>query len=112
MKKNLLIFLYQNPDYLDKNADNIRKFYNGFSEGLKWLSENPPEIIGENIKEFFPDTSPEALARSIARYKDQLTWSADPQLNEPEYQGLQTILVDAGLVKERQAYERVVSKLS
>ena len=99
-----------NPDYLDKNPENIQKFYDGFGEGLKWLSENPPEVVAESIKEFFPDASPEALSRSISRYKYQSTWPTNPKLNEPEYQGLQTILMNAGLVKERQAYDRVVSE--
>jgi len=30
-------------------------------------------------------------------------------LNEPEYQGLQDILMAAGMVKERQPYTKVVS---
>ncbi|GIS82606.1 MAG: hypothetical protein CM1200mP15_12380 [Dehalococcoidia bacterium] len=62
-------------------------------------------VVAESIKEFFPDASPEALSRSISRYKDQNTWPTNPKLNEPEYQGLQTILMNAGLVKERQAYD-------
>ena len=45
---------------------------------------------------------------AISRYQDQETWPQHPALAEPEYQGLQEILIGAGLVRERQPYEKVV----
>jgi hypothetical protein len=48
------------------------------------------------------------LARAVARYQSQDTWPADPRLGQPEYDGLQDILLAAGMVRERQAYARVV----
>ncbi len=44
----------------------------------------------------------------MERYQKQETWCASPMLDQPEYEGLQDILVDAGLVKVRQPYDKVV----
>ena len=48
------------------------------------------------------------LVRSVARYQGQDTWPLDPMLGQPEYDGLQDILLAAGMVKERQPYAKVV----
>ena len=48
------------------------------------------------------------IIKSVERYKNQDTWPSDPQLGEPEYQGLQDILIAAGMVQERQPYNKVV----
>ena len=49
------------------------------------------------------------ITASIARYKDQDNWPATPHLGQPQYDGLQEILVAAGMVKEWQGYEKVVT---
>ena len=81
----------------------------GYSNALKWLSNADPEEISRSVTQFFDKIPTPQMEDAIARYKDQETWSATPDLNEPEYQGLQDILIDAGLVIERQPYERVVT---
>ena len=50
----------------------------------------------------------ELLTKAVERYKNQDTWPPDPRLGEPEYQGLQDILIAAGMVQERQPYNKVV----
>ena len=50
----------------------------------------------------------ELILRAVARYKEQETWPTNPSLEPPEYHGLQDILIDAGLVNQRQPYEKIV----
>ena len=94
--------------YLDSNRDVVHRFIRGYARGLAWLSDNDPTAIGEAIASFFPDVPKELVVRSVARYKQQDTWPSTPDMNEPEVQALQDILIAAGLVKERQPYSKVV----
>ena len=94
--------------YLDANQEVVHRFIRGYARALAWLSDNDPTAIGEAIASFFPDVPKELIVRSVARYEQQDTWPSTPDLNEPEVQSLQDILMAAGLVKERQPYSKVV----
>ena len=80
----------------------------GYARALTWLRDSEPATVGEIVAPFFPGVTKEIIVRSVARYKDQETWPPDPHLKEPEFEGLQDILMAAGMVKQRQAYARVV----
>ena len=95
-------------DFLDRNPDLVDSFIKGYARALTWLRDSEPETVGEMVGPFFPDVPSELIVRSVARYKDQETWPSDPHIEEPEFEGLQDILVAAGMVKQRQAYTRVV----
>ena len=94
--------------YLDSNRDIVHRFLRGYARGLAWLNDNDPTAIGEAITSFFPDVPKDLIVRSVARYKQQDTWPSTPDMEEPEVQALQDILMAAGLVKERQPYGKVV----
>lgn len=94
--------------FLDQKPDAAHRFVRGFAKGLNWLHENGPAEIGRAIASFFPGVDEEIIIRSVDRYKSQDTWPLDPHLARPEYEGLQDILMAAGMVKEHQPYEKVV----
>ena len=94
--------------FLDQNPDLVNSFIKGYARALTWLRDSEPATVGEIVAPFFPGVTKEIIVRSVARYKDQETWPPDPHLEEPEFEGLQDILVAAGMVKQRQAYARVV----
>ena len=95
--------------FLETHAEVVQRFVAGYANALTWLAGAPAAEVSRAIAPFFPDTDPELLTRSINRYQSQDTWPTHPHLARPEYEGLQDILVDAGMVKERQAYEKVVA---
>jgi len=94
--------------FLDSNPDLVDRFIKGYARALTWLRDNEPATVGEVVAPFFPGVAKELIVRSVARYKDQETWPPDPHLMEPEFQAQQDILIAAGMVKQRQAYSRVV----
>ena len=75
---------------------------------MKWLFDNDAATVAEAVTGFFPDVEKELVLRSVARYKEQGTWPVDARLNPPEYEGLQDILINAGLAKQPQPYSRIV----
>ena len=96
-------------NFLEEQSDILDKFMAGYSKAFEWLSNSDPDEISRSVTPFFDKIPSTPISDAIARYTNQGTWSATPNLNEPEYQGLQDILIDAGLVIERQPYERVVT---
>jgi len=95
--------------FLTEKPEVALRFVQGYAKALDWLSSHDAPAVGGAVQQFFPSVDPELIVRSVARYKDQGTWPSEPSLNEPEYQGLQDILIAAGMVKERQPYAKVVS---
>ena len=94
--------------WLDANPELAHRFVRGYTRALKWLSENDPATVGVEVANFFPDLDQDLIIRAVARYKEQETWPTSPSLEPPEYHGLQDILIDAGLVHQRQPYEKIV----
>ena len=94
--------------FLEARADTAARFTLGFAQALQWLSSAGPTDIAGAVTEFFPDTSVEVLSASIARYKAQEQWPANPVLAQPEYENLHDILLAAGMCRERQPYEKIV----
>lgn len=95
--------------FIEEKAEVVHRFVQGFSRALKWLADTEPTQVGESITSFFPDVSQELIVQAVARYKTQNTWADNPMLAQPEFEGLQEILMAAGLVKEHQPYEKVVT---
>ena len=94
--------------FLAENPEAVYRFVQGYAKALKWLANSRASLVAEGIASFFPNVTKDLIIASIGRYQAQDTWPNHPALNQPEYEGLQDILVAAGLVKERQAYARVV----
>jgi NitT/TauT family transport system substrate-binding protein len=95
--------------FLESRADTTARFTLGFARALRWLASSDPADIAAAVAEFFPGTSAGVLAASIARYKAQEQWPADPVLGQPEYENLHDILLAAGMCRERQPYAKVVT---
>jgi len=94
--------------FLETSPDAVRKFVQGFAAALRWLAASGAEAVGRAVAPFFQEVPNHLLVRSVARYQGQATWPVDPMLGQPEYDGLQDILLAAGMVKERQPYAKVV----
>ena len=94
--------------FLAEREDTAARFTLGFGRALRWLSSTGPSEIAGAVAEFFPGTSTEVLAASIARYKAQEQWPSDPALAQPEYENLHDILLSAGLCRERHSYDKIV----
>lgn len=86
-------------DYIAKNPDVIQRFANAVSEGTKWLSTASDEEIVKALKPFFDGTPDDIIIQSIKRYKDQDTWPAKPELTAEQFETLQSVLIENGVLK-------------
>ena len=94
--------------FISEKPEVVERFVQGFANALHWIESNDASEIGTAVATFFPDVDKELIIKAVDRYKSQGTWPTDPRLDAPEFEGLQDILMAAGLVKERQPYEKVV----
>ncbi len=100
---------FAKKSYIEENSETIAKFTNAIYKGQVWVKEHSSREIAEEIKDFFPDTDVELLANVLQNYIDIDAWNENPILKEESYNLLQTVMEEAGELKTRAPYEKVVN---
>lgn len=100
---------FAKKSYIEKNTDTIQKFTDAIYKGQVWVKEHSSKEIAEEIKDFFPDTDVELLANVIQSYIDIDAWNDTPILTEESFNLLQTVMEQAGELKQRAPYNKVIN---
>ena len=96
--------------FLDQRPDTAERFTLGFAPALRWLSSTGPSEIAAAVGRFFSrhvsrrswlPRSPGTRNRSSGRRAR--SW------RNPEFDSLHDILLAAGMCRERQPYEKIVT---
>ena len=94
--------------YIEKNKDTIQKFTDAIYKGQKWVDTHSPKEIAEAVKSSFPDTDLSILETVAKRYKDIDAWCEDPIMKEASFNLLQTVMDQAGQLKQKAPHDKVV----
>ena len=94
--------------FLDSNGEVVQRFTQGFYNAQIWLAQNDAQAVAAMVTPLFPEVDVRLISAAIARYKDQDTWAKDPLFREDGFDMLQEVLAQAGLIKSRQSYGRIV----
>lgn len=86
-------------DYIKKNPQAIQKFVNAVSKGTKWLDTASKDEIADALMPYFDGTPKDIIIRSIERYKKQNTWPQTPELTAEQFEALQKVLIENGVLK-------------
>ncbi len=100
---------FAKKSYIEENSETIQKFTRAIYKGQVWVKEHSSKEIAEAIKDFFPDTDVELLSNVLQSYIDIDAWNQDPILKEESYNLLQTVMEEAGELRERAPYEKVIN---
>lgn len=100
---------FAKKSYMEKNTDLIQKFTDATYKGQVWVKEHSAKEIAEAIKGFFPDTDVELLANVLQRYIDIDAWNATPVMKEESFDLLQTVMEQAGELKQKAPYDKIVN---
>ena len=100
---------FAKKSYIQNNSDIIQGFTNAVYKGEVWVKEHTAREIAEKIVSFFPDTDLDMLTNSIQRYKDIDAWNETPVLEQEAFDRLQTVMQEAGELKEKAPYEVIVN---
>ncbi|WP_019122744.1 ABC transporter substrate-binding protein [Brevibacillus massiliensis] len=94
--------------YIDKHKDVIQKFTSAIYKAQQWVAAHSPEETAQVIAPYFQDVKPEILTSSVKRYLEQGSYATDPTLGEQAWNNLQDIMQEAGVLKERADYAKLV----
>ena len=83
--------------YLNRHPEIIQSFTNAIQKGLAYVNSHSAE------------TDRAAIARIVERYKAQDTWKNDTIFHRDSFELLENILEEAGELKERIPYEKLVT---
>ena len=100
---------FAKKSYIEENSNIIQKFTNAIYKGQKWVEEHTMQEVAEAIKDFFPDTDVNLLAQVLQSYKDIDAWKTDPIMKEESYNLLQTVIEEAGELKQRAPFDKVIN---
>ncbi|MBO5478311.1 MAG: ABC transporter substrate-binding protein [Clostridia bacterium] len=100
---------FAKKSYIEQNSDIIQKFTDAIYKGQVWVKEHSATEIAEKIQSFFPDTDVELLANVLQSYIDIDAWNENPILKEESFDRLQTVMEEAGELKQRAPYEKIVN---
>ncbi len=100
---------FAKKSYINNNSDTIQKFVNAIAKSQKWISIATDREIAEAIIDFFPDTDIELLEKVVNRYRSIDAWKTSPELKKEDFDLLQTVMIEAGELKEKMPYEEVVN---
>lgn len=96
-------------DTLKNNPKMIQSFTNAIYRGQIWVQNHSVERIVTAIIGFFPDNDVDLLTRAVKRYKEQDTWAQNPIMTKAAFNRLQEIIYDAGELKKKVPYEKMVN---
>lgn len=100
---------FAKKSYIEENSKIIQKFTNAIYKAQKWVEEHTMKEVAEEIKDFFPDTDVELLEKVLQSYKDINAWKTSPEMKKESFELLQTIMEEAGELKQRVPFEKVVN---
>lgn len=100
---------FAKKSYIEENSQMIQKFTNAVYQGQVWVKEHSAKEIAEAIQGFFPDTDVELLATVLQSYIDIDAWNQDPILTSESFDRLQTVMEQAGELKQRTPYDKIVN---
>ena len=100
---------FAKKSYIEANSETIQKFTNAIYKGQKFVEEHTMKEVAEVIKDFFPDTDVDLLATVLQSYKDIDAWKTDPVMKEESYNLLQTVMEEAGELKQRAPFDKVIN---
>lgn len=94
--------------YIKNNKDTIQKFTNAIDKGLDYVWKTDDEQLAKDLVEFFPDMTINELKTMIKRYKDNDAWMKNTYLGEKEFNHMQDIVIEAGIIDKKVPYKKLV----
>jgi NitT/TauT family transport system substrate-binding protein len=96
--------------FIDKKPEVVQAWTNAIFKAQKYALEADPQVIAEEVAQFFPKVDLALIAQSIRRYRTLSIYKANPLVEPAAIKGLQDLLIEGGLLKaqERVNYDDIV----
>lgn len=100
---------FAKKSYINNNNETMKKFVKAIYQGQVWVKEHSAKEIAQEIVSFFPATDLALLETVIERYKGIDVWNDTPVLKEESFNLLQTVISEAGELKQKAPYDKIVN---
>ncbi|MEB3102368.1 ABC transporter substrate-binding protein [Ferviditalea candida] len=89
-------------DYIKANPQIIQNWTNALIKATKWLQDSSLDDSAKALAPYFTGTDLNLIKKSIERYNKQGTWSLNPIMDQAQFDILQNVLVENGVLKADQ----------
>jgi NitT/TauT family transport system substrate-binding protein len=93
---------------LEKSRELYERFMRAVYRGQQWVQGHSAAEIAKLIAPQFPDSDVELLTTVAQNYKDVGVWKTDLLLAKEDFEHMQDIIVEAGVLDQRGSYEAIV----
>ncbi len=90
-------------------SDAARRFMRAYRRARAWVIETPAAEIALAEASYFPGTSRDVLAATIATYQTIGNWTPHVEITRPAFEATLDIFQNAGLITKRHKYEDIVA---
>ncbi len=94
--------------YLSSNKDTVKGFLRALKKAFEFLNSHTEREIAEAIVKQFPSTTIASLETSVKSYKKIDAWKNDMKATEKSFDRLQSIMMNAGELSEKVAFNKLV----
>lgn len=95
--------------YLNDNSVQAAAFMRAIVKGMNYLAEHTAMEVAKLINPSFIDTNVEMLAKSIQSYIDIGAYCSDPIMKKADFEHLQDVIIDTGVMTKRADYDKLVN---
>lgn len=95
--------------YINKHKTTVEGFTRAIYKAQQWVASHTADEIAQAIQPYFQDTDTSIIKMSVDRYKSQGTYAPNPILDQEEWNNLQTIMKDSGVLPKTVAYNTIVN---
>ncbi len=100
---------FAKKSYIEDNSDLIRRFTKAVYKGQQWIASHTAAEIAEAVKDSFPDTDLALLTKAVESYQSIDAWNETPFMSEESFNRLQSVMTEAGELKQIADYGKVVN---
>ena len=97
-----------NEKYLEKNPEQVKKFLKAVIRGYRFLTTATVDQIADALEPSFSTSSRESIVKSIQSYVAVDAWATTPVMQESALDYLQTVMINAGELENRVAFNTIV----
>lgn len=94
--------------FIENNPAVIDGFLRALIRAMKFVEENDGIAIAKILAPQFDGTDVEVLANAIEKYKEIDAYSTSPIMKQEDFEHLQDVIIFAGVMNNRVAFEEVV----
>ncbi len=96
--------------YIAENPDIVQRFTNAVYRATLYLQKTDPAVVAKEIAPQFEGTDVSLIESAIRRYKAQDTWKATPVMDPKDYDKLQSLMVEGGVLEaaKKAPFDKIV----